>query len=282
MVAAIRRLSGERRVGHAGTLDPDATGVLPICLGQGTRLVEFLLMGKKEYRAAIEFGVITDTYDAAGNILDRRDISSLTLGMIDNAVASFLGTVEQLPPRYSAIKHKGQPLYRWARAGIEVPIKTRKVEFSRLEVLEWQSPVLTIEVECSSGTYIRSLAYDLGMNLGCGAHLKNLIRLRSGPFRIEDSVSISQVEDAFARGNWGDVIQPIDAAILHLPAVTVDDENAGKITNGRIVMLEGEEDVIGSWQRAYSRDGRLIALLRYDEDQAMWHPKKVFVPSVVS
>ncbi|MGB2885276.1 MAG: tRNA pseudouridine(55) synthase TruB, partial [Dehalococcoidia bacterium] len=171
VVAVVRRVSGERRVGHGGTLDPEATGVLPIYLGQGTRLVEFLVDARKVYQAEIELGISTDTYDATGRIVGRGDTSALTREDVEAATYSFKGSVEQVPPMYSAVKHQGVPLYRWARAGIELPRKTRKVEFYRIEVLEWRPPLLSLEVECSKGTYIRSLAHDLGAKLGCGAHL---------------------------------------------------------------------------------------------------------------
>ena len=276
IVAIIRRLSGERRVGHGGTLDPEATGVLPVFLGQGTRLVEFLAEAKKTYRAEIELGISTDTYDAAGSITKRGDISTLTTGEVEAVVASFRGLIEQTPPMYSAVKHHGTPLYRWARAGVEVPRKARMVEFSRIEVLEWHHPLLTLEVECSKGTYIRSLAHDLGEKLGCGAHLKNLTRLSSGPFHVRDSVTIPQIEEAFREGRCDKLIHPIDVAVLHLAAITVCDEDEQAITNGRPLVLAQDDGTSGERRRAYSSDGHFIAILRYDEEQGWWKPAKVF------
>lgn len=276
VVALIRRLSGERRVGHSGTLDPEATGVLPICLGQGTRLIEFLAEARKTYRAEIELGIATDTYDATGKVTGRGDTSLLTRGQVEAAVASFSGLIEQTPPMYSAVKHGGKPLYRWARAGVEVPRKARRVEIFRLEVVSWQSPLLTLDVECSKGTYIRSLAYDLGQKLGCGAHLKNLVRLRSGPFHISNGITISKLEDAFRQGYWSELIHPIDVAVLHLPAIAVDDENEQALINGRPLVLTQGNEVSGGRCRAYSRGGRFIALLRYDEEREYWQPEKVF------
>lgn len=277
MVALIRRLSGERRVGHAGTLDPEATGVLPICLGQGTRLVEFLIESTKTYQAEIEFGTVTDTYDAAGNITGRGDTSSLTREKIEAAVASFSGFIKQLPPVYSAVKHQGKPLYRWARAGVEVPRKARQVELSHLEVVSWQPPLLNLEVKCGKGTYIRSLAHDLGQKLGCGAHLRNLVRLKSGPFHVSTCVTVPRIEVAFERGYWHDLIYPIDVAVLHLPAVNVDADCERAITNGCPVILRQQDNLTGEQCRAYSLDGCFLALLRYDEQQEWWQPEKVFV-----
>ena len=276
VVAAVRRLSGERKVGHGGTLDPEATGVLPICLGQGTRLVEFLAEAGKAYRAEIELGISTDTYDATGKVTGRSDASALTQGEVEAAAASFSGLVEQTPPMYSAIKHRGVPLYRWARAGIELPRTARKVEFSRIQILEWQPPLLTLEVECSKGAYIRSLAHDLGGKLGCGAHLRNLVRLSSGPFSISDAVTISQIEDAFREGWWAKLLYPIDVAVLHLPAVTVGDDDERAIVNGRPLELAQEDWPSEGLCRAYSHDRRFVAILRYDEVRGCWRPRKVF------
>ena len=276
VVALVRRLSGERRVGHAGTLDPEATGVLPVLLGQGTRLIEFLAEGTKVYKAEIELGIATDTYDATGKVTQRCDVSSLTREQVERAVSSFSGFIDQVPPMYSAVKHKGVPLYRWARAGVELPRKARRVEFSRLEIINWQLPLFTLEVECSKGTYIRSLAHDLGQKLGCGAHLRNLVRLKSGPFHISDAVSISKLEDAFRQGHWSELVHPMDTAVLHLPMMTVDENSERAIINGRPLALATERDVSASLCRAYSGEGRFIAILRYDGERGHWKPEKVF------
>jgi tRNA pseudouridine55 synthase len=276
VVALVRRLSGERRVGHAGTLDPEATGVLPVLLGQGTRLIEFLAEGTKVYKAEIELGIATDTYDATGKVTQRCDVSSLTREQVETAVSSFSGFIDQIPPMYSAIKHKGIPLYRWARAGVELPRKARRVEFSRLEIINWQLPLLTLEVECSKGTYIRSLAHDLGQKLGCGAHLSNLVRLKSGPFHIGDAVSVSKLEDAFQQGYWAELVYPMDVAVLHLPAIIVDEESEKAVINGRPLALTQGIEVSEKICRAYSKDGRFIAILRYDVERGHWKPEKVF------
>jgi len=263
-------------VGHAGTLDPEATGVLPVLLGQGTRLIEFLAEGTKVYKAEIELGIATDTYDATGKVTQRCDVSSLTREQVEMAVSSFSGFIDQTPPMYSAVKHKGIPLYRWARAGVELPRKARRVEFSRLEIVDWQLPLFTLEVECSKGTYIRSLAHDLGQKLGCGACLRNLVRLKSGPFHISDAISISKLEDAFRQGYWSELVLSMDTAVLHLPMMTVDEDSEKAIINGRPLAVETGGDVSARLCRAYSRDGRFIALLRYDEERGYWKPEKVF------
>ena len=202
VVAMIKRLSGEKHVGHAGTLDPDATGVLPVCLGRGTRIVEFLVDAAKVYRGEIELGAVTDTYDGSGNVIKHGDASKIDRASVESAMEGFRGSIEQTPPMYSAVKHQGKPLYSLARAGIEVKRKSRTVKVHRLELLEWNHPLFTIEVECGKGTYIRSLANDLGQALGCGAYLKSLVRTRCGVFGIEDAVGMPKLEEAFRHGYW--------------------------------------------------------------------------------
>jgi tRNA pseudouridine55 synthase len=276
VVALVRKLTGERRVGHGGTLDPEATGVLPVFLGQGTRLIEYLADEAKYYRADIELGTATDTYDAAGKVTRRGDISSLTREQVEAVVSSFAGVIDQTPPMYSAVKQNGVPLYRLARAGLEVPRKARKIEISRLKILDWHPPLVALEIECSRGTYIRSIAHDLGQKLRCGAHLKTLIRLKSGPFHISDAISVPKLEAAFRQGKWKELLQPIDAAVFHLPAVTVGEEDEKAILNGRPPATAIEDGATAKLRRVYTKDRRFIAILRYDDETGHWNPEKVF------
>ncbi|MFC1993838.1 tRNA pseudouridine(55) synthase TruB [Chloroflexota bacterium] len=276
IVSLVRRLSGERKVGHAGTLDPDATGVLLVCLGQGTRVVEFLTKAKKCYLAKLQLGISTDTYDASGRVTHKGEFSQLTKEHVEKALSAFTGFIDQIPPMYSAVKYHGKPLYRLARAGIEVPRKARSVEVSRLEIIDWQPPLFTLEGECSKGTYIRSLAHDLGQKLGCGAHLKDLVRLKSGSFHINDAITIPELENAFKQGIWAELIHPIDVALLHLTAVTVDEEDELAVTNGRTIALTKATSVASQLCRAYSHDKRFLAILRYCPETENWRPEKVF------
>jgi tRNA pseudouridine55 synthase len=291
MVALVKRLSGERRVGHAGTLDPLASGVLPICLGQGARAVEFLAEVTKVYRAQIELGVVTDTYDAEGTVTERKDPSEVSREQVTSALNLFLGRIQQVPPMYSAVKHQGKPLYKLARSGVQVERASRPVEVHRLELLDWQPPVVTVEVECGKGTYIRSLAHDLGQVLGCGATLKSLIRTRYGPFTVEESVSFPELEEAFRHGHWQPLLYPVDTALLHYQAVAVDDATGLAIKNGKHIVLEkaksqdvphtetGSEAAVEDVNRcrAYTQDGYLLAVLRYEPEKGCWHPEKVFI-----
>lgn len=273
VVRLVRRWSGERRVGHAGTLDAPASGVLVVCLGQGTRVVEFLMEGRKLYRAEVELGRSTDTYDASGQVIAEGDATRVARERAEEALADFRGRIRQIPPMFSALKYKGVPLYRLARAGLEVERPPREAQVYRLDLLCWHPPVLTLEVECSRGTYIRSLAHNLGQALGCGAHLKNLVRLRSGFFDIKDGVSLSELEEAFREGGWRDLLYPVDAALHHLGAVIVAEEGEQALRQGRPWPVEGEG---GRECRAYSLGGRLIALLRYEGEKGLWRPSKVF------
>jgi len=279
-VATVRRLIGERRVGHAGTLDPDATGVLPVCLGQGTKISAFLTDTTKVYRAQIELGRATDTYDASGQTTQRGDPSGTGREQLKSALAAFRGLIAQTPPMYSAVKYRGKRLYELARAGIQVERPSRPARIDRLELIDWQPPLLTIEVACGKGTYIRCLAHDLGQVLGCGATLTSLTRLRSGLFDIRDAVSLSQLEDACRHGYWHRYVYPIDIVFLDWAAVIVSEAQGQLIRNGQPLALEGptrgQETDGQSYCRAYTLDGLFLGVLRFNPKNRRWHPRKVF------
>jgi tRNA pseudouridine55 synthase len=277
VISQLRRWSGERRVGHAGTLDPDATGVLVVCLGQAVRIVEYLTGAGKTYQAGIELGVTTDTYDAAGKVVGRCDPSSVTEEQVRLVLETFHGTIAQVPPMHSAIHHKGKRLYELARKGIEVERVPRQVEILRLELLAWQPPLVTIELDCSSGTYIRSLAQDIGAALGCGAHLKRLVRLRSGPFHLYDAVPLTVLEEAFRGDGWRSYIHPMDEVLADWPAAILDVEGEALVRKGTDVELHLADELApaGSHCRAYTADGHFLAVLT-KTGAGLWHPEKVF------
>ncbi|MCL7451651.1 MAG: tRNA pseudouridine(55) synthase TruB [Anaerolineae bacterium] len=278
VVDVIRRVTGQRKVGHAGTLDPMATGVLLVCLGQATRVAEYLMAGRKRYRATIILGRTTDTYDAEGQVVASGGRTDFERDELDQALAAFVGPIEQVPPAYSAIKRDGQPMYRLARQGQAVELEPRPVEIHEAVLLDWASPALVIEVECSSGTYIRSLAHDLGQALGSGAHLGALVRLRSGHFRLEDAASLARVEEAFEHGQGERYLLPMDEALLDWPAVVVGAGDARRIAQGQAIYEGLSQDDGGSsslW-RAYSLDGEFLAIMSYDPQTGAWQPKKVF------
>jgi len=292
VVATVKRLSGERRVGHAGTLDPTATGVLPVCLGQGTRIIEFMLDATKTYQAQIELGIATDTYDASGKITQKGDPSNISRGQLESALTPFRGLIQQTPPMYSAVKHQGQRLYKLARAGIEVERKSRPTKIYHLELIDWQQPIATVKVECGKGTYIRSLAHDLGQSLGCGANLKSLIRLSYGPFTVNTAVSMSRLEDAFHYGYWQYFVHPIDTVLLNWGAMVVSEATGYVIGKGAPVTLENANSSritsyleqhppvwpsVETHCRAYTIDGRFLGVLRFNPERGQWQPEKVFL-----
>lgn len=274
IVAMVKRLTGEQRVGHAGTLDPIASGVLPVCLGQGTRITEFLVGQTKSYRAQIELGVATDTYDGSGKITREKDPSQVSLGQLELALTSFRGVISQTPPMYSAVKHQGKRLYQLARSGITVERRSRPAKIYHLELIEFQPPLVVLEVVCGKGTYIRSLAHDLGQVLGCGANLRGLVRLRCGLFDIKDAVLPAQLEDAVHYGYWQRFIYPIDIVLQHWAAVVVSDVTARAIRNGRSVF--GGRNDTADYCRAYTQDGCFLGVLGFSQETGQWHPEKVF------
>ena len=282
VVSLVRRLSGVRRVGHAGTLDPSATGVLVVCLGQATRLIEYTMAATKVYRAEVRLGITTDTLDATGKPLCQADPSNIDRRQVEEALADFVGEIDQVPPMFSALKHNGEPLYRYARAQRQVERQARRVTIHRLQLLAFQSPLATIEVECGKGTYIRALAHDLGQQLGCGAHLAALARLQVGPFALADACSLPELEAAFQEGRWQSLLHPADAALPSWPAVTLSEAQERAVRFGQCLAADSLDPSPahavenGQLCRAYSPRGQLVAILRYDADALLWRPAKVF------
>lgn len=275
VVARIRKLAGQRRVGHAGTLDPLATGVLLVCLGQATRLIEYVVPGQKQYRATFCFGLTTDTLDAEGQVLAEKDISSLTETTLRQVLPSFVGHLEQIPPLFSAIKKDGQPLYKRARAGQPIEVEPRPVTIHALEWVSWQPPYLTLDITCSPGTYIRSLARDVGEVAGTGAHLAALTRTASGPWRLSEAVLLEQLEDD---PNWLRYLHPPDRAITHLPQIILTEATAIHVQQGRQIEIDLEPGAMHpNILRAYAPSGDFLAILTLVEpDAKLWQPKKVF------
>ncbi len=266
VVDKIREISGVRKVGHAGTLDPIATGVLVICLGKATRLVNFIMQSPKTYRATLRLGISTNTHDAEGEIIREAPVN-VSLEELKEALKSFVGSIEQIPPLFSAIKIAGKRLYELAREGKEVTPPPRKVEIYRLEVVEWNRPFLTIEVECSPGTYIRALARDLGEKLGCGAHVTELTRLRSGRFNLEDAVTLEELE----RSKLKQHLLPPEVAVADLPAVILERGEEKRIRLGQKV--RGNPQGGEGLHKVYSFDGRFLGLAEWDKIAKMWQPR---------
>ena len=272
IVSLVRRLTGVRRVGHAGTLDPLASGVLPVAVGQATRLIEYLDDAPKLYRATVRFGTATSTYDAEGDVTATGDASLVTRDALEGALARFIGEIEQAPPLYSAIKVAGKPLYRYAREGADVAPAVRRVRIDRIELRSYSSPDAEIDVTCGKGTYIRSLAHDLGAAVGCPAHLAALRRLSSGGFGIDDAHDPDALAGAAADGMLDAFLLPPDRAVERRTAAILDDAKVAAIVQGRDVSFEAREGA--DLCRVYSFGGRFVGMLSR-RGAAVWHPEKV-------
>ena len=278
----IKRITGQHhKVGHGGTMDPLAKGVLPVCFGQATRLMDHVIGSVKIYRAEITLGITTTTYDAEGEIVKTADISNLTENMVKESLRPLIGFVRQTPPMYSALKMDGKRLYKLARSGIDVDImhKTRDVEIHGIEILEFDYPKLIIEVKCGKGTYIRSLAHDLGESLGCGGHISDLVRLFCGSFPSEESVTLDQLEATIgSTDNWQKHLYPIDRVLLNLKSVSLTTESEKQLRNGQAISpdcTESKSDHLEE-RRAYNLQGTFVALVRFDHVTNTWKPTKVF------
>lgn len=268
VVKRIRRLTGIRKIGHTGTLDPLATGVVVICIGRATRLAEYVVGLPKTYIAEIRLGQETDTYDLEGTVVAQHPI---TVGIADLELAlqHFQGEIRQVPPMYSAIKVEGQPLYKRARKGEIIERKERTVTIKRLELLNWLSPIAQLQIECSSGTYIRSLAHDLGKFLGCGGTVMSLRRTAIGRFEVNEAVPLMRLSEE----NWVDYLLSSDVAVNHLKKVMLEKDAAIALYHGKKIPalsgLEAEEQL-----RAYDTNGQFIGILKANNAELL--PKKIF------
>ena len=278
VVARVKRITHEKHTGHAGTLDPLATGVLPVCLGQATRVIEYLFGQTKTYRAEIKLGVTTDSYDSSGKVILEKDASQINREMVEEALGQFRGAITQIPPMFSALKQNGQPLYKLARAGIEVERRARAAHIYKLDLSDWQPPVFTLEVECSKGTYIRSLAHDIGQVLGCGAVMQNLVRLRVGDFKIEEALTLEQLDEAFKSGSGEKHVYAPDFALSSFPAIIVNHEQQCSLVHGNPLSAESTGWPTDSrLVRTYNQAGDFVGMIGYQAESKQWQPEKIFL-----
>jgi tRNA pseudouridine55 synthase len=273
VVARVRRLVGERRVGHAGTLDPLATGVLPLALGKATRFIEYLSEAGKAYDATVNLGVSTTTYDREGAVTATAAGPLPAAAAVEAALDRFRGPQQQLPPMYSAVKHDGQRLYELARQGQEVERRPRPITIYRLDLVEYTPPLARLVVECSKGTYIRTLAHDLGAALGCGAHLAVLVRTRHGPFTLADAVPLDALAAEVAAGTWQARLRPPDVVLGHLPAFTLAADEARRVRQGQPLIRPAAGTPAQA--RLYGPDGAFLALATWQPATGRWQPSKV-------
>ena len=278
----VRKLKGvtrSKKIGHGGTLDPIATGVLPICIGPATRFAETVLLGTKSYRVNMVLGSSTDTYDSTGEITAAVKSFEVTRPQIIEVLEGFKGDFLQTPPMYSALHHKGKRLYELARAGIEVERPPRSVKVLSLKLVEFEGEELVLDVECSHGFYARTLAHDIGEKLGTHAHMSGLTRTHAGPFKLEDTVSIEDVIEIADSGDWRDLLMPIDTTLQHYGSVNLDTSLVEMVRHGRSLPIStfGEDGVRmpGERIRAYTPTGELLAILIFEPDRLRWRPEKV-------
>ncbi len=277
VVQAIRQGTGLRRAGHTGTLDPRASGVLVILVGPAVRLSEFVSASDKRYQAIIRLGSTTDTFDADGKFIRADQPVNVTEDQFEKVLSTFIGEIEQTPPPYSAVKVQGRKAYEMARQGEEIELAPRKITVHHLEVLEWAPPEVVIDVHCSSGTYVRSLANDLGTALGCGAYLVGLRRTKSGRFSLRDATPLRKLQEAFHAGNWYQYLIPAAEALAEWPAVELNPDEVEDVRHGHRV--KAAPDAQPGMVRGVSTQGELVALMDLvtgESGELEWQPKKVF------
>lgn len=274
VVARVRRryreLTGSKKVGHAGTLDPLATGVLIICLGGATRLSDYMMHTTKQYRAHITLGKTTDTYDSEGEILSEVDASSISKSDVENILSQFIGDIQQIPPMYSAIKVDGKKLYDLAREGKSIEREPRDITIHNLRIASFDNPSFELEVTCSSGTYIRSLAYDLGQVLGVGGYLSGLERVSSGNFHIDNAI---ELETIMQDDGWSQHIIPPRDALADRPALVLTDEQWLLIRNGQFIPRDDRSPDETTF--AFNENGAFVAIITPRDK--FWKPHKVFL-----
>ena len=278
VVRFVRGRCGERRVGHAGTLDPEATGVLPLLLGQATRLTEYLVDSTKTYEATVRLGVETDTYDAEGEVVASIDASGVTRNAVEAALVAFRGEIMQTPPLFSAIKREGEALYRKARRGETVELEPRPVRVEQLDIMTYAPPQLDLRIVCSKGFYVRSLAHDVGAALGVGGSLAALRRTRVGSFHVEDAIDIETLREELTSGAWRDRLYAPDEVLLARRAAIFGAENETRLRHGIAPALQHDalKAAPDELCRAYSASGDFLAVLRATGARD-WRPEKVFV-----
>ncbi|MBR1650057.1 MAG: tRNA pseudouridine(55) synthase TruB [Lachnospiraceae bacterium] len=296
VVAKLRGIFGQKKIGHTGTLDPDAVGVLPICLGNGTKVVELLMDHDKEYMAELLLGMSTDTQDTTGEVVNKAsetDLELLSEDKVKEAVNSFMGDIEQIPPMYSALKVNGQKLCDLARKGVEVERKPRKITVHEIELLEIKLPVVKMRVHCSKGTYIRTLCNDIGEKLGVYGCMQSLERTRVGIFGKEEALTLPQIQSLKDEGKLGEIVRPVDGLFPDYPKMKVTDEALYRLENGNVLtaseLVEADDYVnlnsnpkeintvkVQSCVRVYRPDMTFAGIYKKHED-GLYKSEKMFL-----
>ncbi len=281
VVACLRKITGQKKIGHTGTLDPDATGVLPVCLGRATKLCDMLTDRDKTYEAVLLLGRTTDTQDVSGKILEEHSTEELQEDAVKECILGFAGEYDQTPPMYSAVKVNGRKLYELAREGKTIERKSRRVQIHEIRIIEMELPRVRMEITCSKGTYIRTLCSDIGDRLGTGGCMENLIRTRVGRFDIRDSVRLDEARDQAEQGRIEELVIPLEEMFSDLKAVVLDEEHVYLAYNGNPFQ---ERDLAGPSScghgetcRVYDKEGRFIAVYQYDDRKRQFRIVKMFL-----
>ena len=280
VVAKLRGICGQKKIGHTGTLDPMATGVLPVCLGSGTKVCDMLTDKDKEYVAELLLGCTTDTQDVTGEVLSQCEVA-VSEEEVRKAVMSFVGDYEQVPPMYSALKVNGKKLYELAREGKEVERKARPVRILEIEILDMQLPVVKMRVACSKGTYIRTLCADIGEKLGCGGTMKSLVRSKVSEFILDEALTLGQLQKLKDAGRLLEAVMPVDGCFAECPALHVKEQWRKLLENGNAFYanqtLENKTFPAGQWVRIYREEGSFAGIYAYDAGKKWYSPIKMFL-----
>ena len=277
VVAKLRGILHMKKIGHTGTLDPDAEGVLPVALGKATRLVDMITDKEKTYEAVMRLGVVTDTQDMSGTVLSQTAELHVTEEELRAVIESFVGDYMQVPPMYSALKVNGKKLYELAREGKTVERKPRPVHFYEIEILEIDLPLVRFRVTCSKGTYIRTLCHDIGEKLGCGAAMETLLRTKVGRFTLDDAITLAQTEEAVKNGTIESKVLGIEEILAEYPRVCCTKEGDRLLANGNplVQTLVDAEEKEG-WIRMCNSEGNFAGVYQWDEKRDRYFPVKMF------
>lgn len=276
VVAKLRGILHTRKIGHTGTLDPDAEGVLPIAIGKATKLVDMLTEKEKRYHAVLHLGIVTDTQDISGKILSSSE-PQCTEEEVRQVVKEFLGEQMQVPPMYSAIKVNGKKLYELAREGKTIERTPRPVVFYSLEILDINLPYVELDVICSKGTYIRTLCHDIGQKLGCGGCMEKLVRTASGSFTLEEAFTLEQIQESAEKGTLRDKILGIEEILAKYPSVRSLQEGDRLLENGNAISIELTDNVVQGWVRMYTSTGHFVGIYSWNTEKKKYLPVKMFL-----
>lgn len=281
VVARLRGILKQKKIGHTGTLDPDAEGVLPVCLGRATKVCGFLTDKNKVYETVLLLGKVTDTQDISGKVLEEKELQGLTEEQIQDCIKGYVGTYEQLPPMYSALKVNGKKLYELARAGVEVERKKRVVTIYDIQIMEIELPRVRMRVHCSKGTYIRTLCHDIGADLKTGGCMESLLRTKTGSFELENSLKLDQIEDCVREGTLKEHLLPADGLFEELQAVFVKNKYEPLVLNGNpfaVKAVEGTAVFREKEQvRVYDTKKRFVGIFEYRAEKQEFRVKKMFL-----